>query len=82
LARRGFEADVAVRGDALVVHDHRQAALVTFRVIVLAIHHVDARPFEIFVRVELEAVGRQGRERCECDQQQSAHEFPFVRTAW
>ena len=59
LARRRLEPHVAVRGDALVVHDDAEAALVAFGVVVLPVHHVDAGPLEVFLRVEFEIVGRE-----------------------
>jgi len=59
LARRGLEPHVAVRGDALVVHDDAEATLVTFGVVVLPVHHIDAGPLEVFLGVEFEIVGRE-----------------------
>ena len=59
LPGRRLEAHVAVRGDALVVHDDAEAALVAFGVVVLPVHHVDAGPLEVFLGVEFEIVGRE-----------------------
>jgi hypothetical protein len=76
LSGRRFEPHVAVRGDALVVHDDAETTLVAFGVVILPVHHVDAGALEIFLRVEFEIVGGECRGRTQSKTQgwnESAH---------
>ena len=64
LAGRGLEADVAVAGDAVAVHQDRDAALVPFGIEITEGHHVHAVPVEIAGVIEAEILGPgQGADR-------------------
>src|SRR5690606_17902121 len=48
------QAHIAIRGDALIVHDDGKPALMPLRIIVLPQHDVDAGPLEVLLFVERE----------------------------
>lgn len=50
-------SSVTVRGDAVSVHDHADAALVTFGIIVVECHDIDSAGVEIPSVAKLEGLG-------------------------
>src|SRR5512138_451821 len=80
LSRRRLESYIAVRGDALVVHEDAETALMAFGVVILTEHHVDAVALEVLLLVEREGVGcdRAGEwERQQQDRDESSHRVLF-----
>ncbi len=51
------------------MHDDGEATLVPLGVVVLPVHHIDARTLEVFLRVEFEIIGRERGHRAQGQQQ-------------